>query len=173
MMIGIYKSKRKAVAITIASLIAGIGGALVLLYAEDPVLGWLLVISSLFGAILGIGSAADRKPYIILSENGITELSVIREEIGWDEIVYADDFFFRGQDFIRLLLDRKYKPETLKPTWFNRLDRLYAQQGVKALYIRTSGLEVNSARLLFFIRRMVTSDPARRRELLSEGLDTL
>lgn len=172
-MIRIYKSKRKAVIITIASLTVGIGGALVLLYAPDPVLGWLLVISSVFGSILGIGSIADRKPYIILSERGITELSVIREEIAWDEIVYADDLFFRGQDFIRLLLDRNYKPETLKPTWFNRLDRMYAQHGVKALYIRTSGLEANSARILFFIRRMVAADPSRRRELLTEGIDTL
>lgn len=172
-MIKIYRSRKKSVIITVASLAAGAVGILVVLYTQDAVLGWLLIISSLFGLTLGLGTLFDKKPYIILSEHGITELSVIREEIGWDAILYVDDFFFRGQDFIRLLLNRDYKAETLKPTWFNRLDRLYAQDGVKAMYIRTSGLEVNAARLVLFIKVMITSDPSRRKELLSEGLDNL
>ena len=92
----IHKSRKKAVCITIAGLLAGIAGGLVLYYVRDVVLGWCFVITAGFALLYGIGSLFDRRPYIVLTEYGITEPFAIREQIEWDAVLYADDFYFRG-----------------------------------------------------------------------------
>ena len=161
----IHKSRKKAVCITVAGLLAGIAGGLVLYYVRDVVLGWCFVITAGFALLYGMGSLFDRRPYIVLTEYGITEPFAIREQIEWDAVLYADDFYFRGQYWVRLLLGRDYKPQLIRPAWFWRFDRLYESKGVKAVYIRTMGLEVDSMRL---IRRMKEADMSERIGLLRE-----
>lgn len=162
----IHKSKRKATVITVAGFLLGIAGGLFLQYADNAVVGWSFVIAALFTLIYGIGSFSDRRPYIILTEEGVTELFTIREQIEWDAIRLVDDFYFRGQYFVRLVLDRDYKPAILTPTWFWRFDRIYEREGVKAVYIRTSGLEMNSMQLSSLIDRMRNADAQERAELI-------
>lgn len=166
----IRKSRRKAVRITVAGFLLGIAGGLFLEYAGNALVGWCFLIAALFTLLLGIGSLADRRPYLVLTERGITEPFSIREEIAWEAILGVDDFFFRGQYIVRLLLDRRYKPDLIRPGWFWRFDRIYANEGVKAVYIRTSGLEIGSKRLTDLIRRMQLSDITERRERLQQGL---
>ena len=57
---------------------------------------------------------------------------------------------------------------TRMPAWFWRFDRLYESKGVKAVYIRTMGLEVDSMRLAALIRRMKEADMSERIGLLRE-----
>ena len=147
----IHKSRKKAVCITVAGLLAGIAGGLVLYYVRDVVLGWCFVITAGFALLYGIGSLFDR-----------------REQIEWDAVLYADDFYFRGQYWVRLLLGRDYKPQLIRPAWFWRFDRLYESKGVKAVYIRTMGLEVDSMRLAALIRRMKEADMSERIGVLRE-----
>ena len=74
----IHKSRKKAVCITVAGLLAGIAGGLVLYYVRDVVLGWCFVITAGFALLYGMGSLFDRRPYIVLTEYGITEPFAIR-----------------------------------------------------------------------------------------------
>lgn len=163
----VHKSRKKAVCITVAGFLAGVAGGLILYYVHDVVLGWCFVITAGFAWLYGIGSLADRRPYIVLTEHGITEMFTIREEIEWEAVRYADDFYFRGQYWVRLLLDRDYKPQLLRPTWFWRFDRIYETKGVKAVYIRTMGLEIDSMQLTSLIRKMKEADMTERIGILS------
>lgn len=162
----IYKSKKKALTIIIVGLLLAIGGALFFEYTTQNITGWSFTILSVLCLIYGVGSYFDRKPYIIMTQTGITELSTIREEIEWDAIRHADEFWYRGQYFIRLLLDRNYKPNLIQPTWFYRLDRIYAQEGAKAMFMRMSSYEINSIKLCKFINKMVKADSVKRSKLL-------
>lgn len=164
----VHKSKRKSALITAVGFLIALAGGLVLGYTDATVVGWCFLIAAAFTLIYGIGTSFDRRPYIVLTERGITELLTIREEIGWDAIRYADDFFFRGQSFVRLLLDPDYKPQLIRPTWFWRFDRLYGQDNGRAVYLRATGLEINSMQLAALIRRMREADPAQRGELLKK-----
>lgn len=163
----IRKSRKKAATITVVGFLAGIAGGLVLHYVNDVVLGWVLVITAGLTLLYGIGSLADRRPYLILTEHGITELFTVRDQIAWEAILHADDFFYRGQYWVRLLLDRNYKPQ-LGTTGFRRFDRIYEARGVRPLYLRMMGLEMDSMQLVALIRRIKAADPARRSEVLSE-----
>lgn len=164
----IHKSKRKTTVVTVVGFLIAIAGGLLLYYTDATVVGWCFLIAAAFTLIYGIGTSFDRRPYMLLTEKGITELFTIREEIEWDAIRYADDFFFRGQSFVRLLLDPDYKPQLIRPTWFWRLDRLYGQDNGRAVYLRTTGLEINSMQLVALIRRMVKANPVERDELLKK-----
>ena len=114
-----------------------------------------------------MGSLYDRRAYIVLTEDGITEMFTIRGQIEWEAILYADDFYFRGQYWVRLLLESNYKPQLIRPAWFWRFDRLYESKGVKAVYLRTMGLEIDSMQLVALIRRMKEADVPGRIELLN------
>lgn len=162
----IHKSRKKAVSVTVAGFLAGIAGGMTLLYIHDAVLGWCLVLTAVLTLLYGIGSLFDRKPQIVLSERGIAEQYTIREVIEWEAVLYADDFYFRGQYWVRLLLPQDYKPELIRPGMFWRFDRIYESKGVKAVYIRTMGLEIDSAQLVALIRKMKSADPHQRIDLL-------
>lgn len=164
----VHKSRKKAVCITIAGFLAGIAGGLVLHYVHDLLLGWCFVITAGFTLLYGQGSLFDRRPYLILTEDGITELFTIREQIEWEAIRYVDDFYFRGQYWVRLLLDRSYKPQLIRPAWFWRFDRIYESRGMKAVYIRTMGLEIDSMQLVALLRKMKEAGIPERIELLKE-----
>lgn len=164
----IYQSRKKAAVITFFSPILALTGWLFLEYAGNGTAGWSFIILSGLCFIYGIGIWFDRKPYLVLTETGITDLSVIREEIEWDAIRGVGDFYFRGQFFVCLLIDRNYKPDLIRPTWFYRLDRLYAAENVRAVYIRPGILEINSARLIRMINRLRQADAAGRAKLLQK-----
>lgn len=164
----IRKSRKKAVAITVAGFLAGIAGGLILHYVHDVVLGWCFVITAGLTLLYGIGSLADRRPYLILTERGITDQFTVREEIVWEAILRADDFFYRGQYWVRLLLSRNYKPQ-IGTTGFRRFDRIYGAQGLRPVYLRMMGLEIDSMQLVALIRRIQQADPAERSALLAEA----
>lgn len=164
----IYKSRKKAVVVTFTGFLLAITGWLFIRYGVNDVSGWSIIILAGFCVIFGIGSWLEKKPSLLLTEKGITELYGRREEIEWDAIRQVDEFYFRGQFFIRLFTDRDYKRDLIQPTWFYRVDRIYAKEGVRAIFIRVDLLEVDSLQLCDFIERMIQADARKRARLLDD-----
>ena len=106
----VHKSRKKAVRITVAGFLAGIAGGLILYCVRDVVLGWCFVATAGFTLLYGSGSLYDRRPYIVLTEDGITEMFTIRGQIEWEAIRYADDFYFRGQYWVRSMAAARTQP---------------------------------------------------------------
>ncbi|MBC8603329.1 hypothetical protein H8784_16570 [Parabacteroides acidifaciens] len=163
----IYKSRNKAFVFIIVCLLLAVAGWLFLQIPDKNVVGWSFIILSVLCLIFGIGTYFDRKPYIILTEKGITEMSAIREEIEWDAILRVDEFYYRGLYFIRMLIERDYKPTSVRPTWFHRFDKLYEKDGIKAIFMRIGFYEVNSIKLAGFMQKMIKADTERKIELLN------
>lgn len=163
----IYKSRNKAFVIIIVSILLVTAGWLFLQIPDKNIVGWSIIILSVLCLIFGIGTYFDRKPYIILTGKGITEMSTIRDEIEWDAILRVDEFYYRGLYFIRMLVERDYKPASVRPTWFHRFDKLYEKDGIKAIFMRIGFYEINSIKLAGFMQKMIKADPERRIELLN------
>lgn len=164
----IYKSSKKGMMIVFGSLILALAGWLFLKYTGNEIAGWSFLIFAAFCLIFGAGTLFDRKPYIILSPAGVTDVHGIQEEIEWDAILGVDEFYYWGQYFIRILVGRNYKPSLIRPTWFYRFDRLYERKGLKGMFIRVAFLEVNSMKLASFMRKMVEAEVPDRFRLLNE-----
>lgn len=92
----VHKSRKKAVCITVAGFLAGIAGGLILYCVRDVVLGWCFVATAGFTLLYGIGSLYDRRPYIVLTEDGITEMFTIRGQIEWEAHPLRGRFLFPG-----------------------------------------------------------------------------
>lgn len=159
-------SRKKAVRVVAAGFAAALAGAYVLYAGHDAVVGVCLVLSALFALLYGFGSLADRRPRLVLTERDITELDTIREPIEWEAVRHVDDVYYRGQFWVRLLLDRAYKPQRIRSAGFRRFDRIYASEGLRAVYIRAMGLEIGAVPLADLIRRLATADAPQRVELL-------
>jgi len=169
----IFKSRKKAWIIILAGfLLSGIS-MLWFVYANDDFLGWVLLISAALVLVLGIGNFSDKKPQIVVTETGITEPYAIKEEIEWDAILQVDEFFFRGQGIVRLLLPLHYQRALPSHSWFWRLNRIYEKQGFKAMYIRTNGLEINSVQLTALIDNIIKRKPEQREECLRSLKESL
>lgn len=162
----IHKSRKKATYLLLFSLLVAIIGWLIIQYSGKNVVGWSIIILAGLCFILGIGNWFDRKPYIVLTESGLTVLNGTPEEIEWSAIRYVDDLYYRGAYFVRLLLARNYKPDLLPPTWFYRFDKLYAQNGLKAIYIRMGLYEISAIKFAAFIHKMTNATPEERVKLL-------
>lgn len=165
--IEIHRSRKKAAVIVIVGVVFAVVGWVFLHFLFQNVIGWSMILLSALCFLFGIGTLADRKPYIVLTESGITDMTTVKEEIEWDAIRHVDEFYYRGLYFIRLLVDRGYKPSLVQPTWFYRLDRIYEREGVKAIFIRMGFLELNSMQLASLIRRFIQADARQRRELIN------
>lgn len=163
----IYKSKKKAAIITFAGLLVALAGWLFLRYTDNEIAGWCFLIFAFMYILFGIGTWLDRKPQIRLTDRGITELSGNQIEIEWNAIRQVDDYFYIGQYFMRILIDRGYKPYQHQPTWLYRFDRIYAREGVKAIFIRTSLLDVSSSKLYRLVNVLMKADEEERNKLIN------
>lgn len=163
----IYKSKKKATIIMFAGLLVALAGWLFLRYTDNEIAGWCFLIFAFMYILFGIGTWLDRKPQIMLTANGITDMSGNKQEIEWYAIRQVDDFFYIGQYFMRILIDRGYKPYLNQPTWLYRFDRIYAREGVKAIFMRTSLLEISSSRLYRLVNALMKADEKERKKLIS------
>ncbi len=164
--IKIYKSKLKAAILLIFCLFFFMIGILVLQNSDKAVAGWSCIIIALLASIVGFYNLFDRRPQIIMNDDGITERTFKGEVIEWDAILNVDELFYRGQYYVRLMVDKDYKPTLVRSHWLFRIDRYYARAGVKALYIKVSMLTVSSGDLTNFIHAMAGADNSRRDELI-------
>lgn len=163
----IYKSKKKAAIITFAGLLVALAGWLFLRYTDNEIAGWCFLIFAFMYILFGIGTWLDRKPQIVLTATGITDMTGNQQEIEWYAIRQVDDFFYIGQYFMRLFIDRGYKPYLTQPTWLYRFDRIYAREGVKAIFIRTSLLEISCSQLYHLVNALMKANDEERNKLIN------
>lgn len=163
----IYKSRKKAGYLFLFAVVFVFFGVFLLEDNQRVVIGWSCIILGGFGMLYTLYAWFNRKPQIILSDIGISARTFRNEVIEWDAITASDEFFFRGQYYIRILVDKDYKPQIPRSGWFYRIDRIYAKNGVKAVYLNTNMLDVSSAQLNRFIHKMVLSNDAERKKMLN------
>ncbi len=165
--IEIYKSKRQAITIIIISLAILVTGILLLTATDKTVAGWSIIILAALGLLFSISSVSDKKPQIKVNETGISDRTFPNELIEWGAIRNATSIDFRGQRYIRLVVDKDYKP-SLPGNRFYRLDYLNNKAGIKAVYIKMSMIDADPAKLILFTRAMAQSNPAKRHQLMQE-----
>lgn len=163
----VYKSKRKAATMLLISVVVLIIGVLLVLNTDKQVAGWSIIILSGLGLLLGLSTLLDRMPLISVDETGIADRTQKNETIEWNAIHDANPFHFRGQYYLRIIVDKDYKP-SLIGNRFYRLDRFNDKAGIKALYLKMSLLDADPANLVMFIRAMAHSEPEQRRRLMNE-----
>ncbi len=96
------------------------------------------------GVLLGLYHLLDKRPQIIITEDGILDRANRRGEISWEQIEEASTRSISGQHFVILILSETFEE----------------------VYLSLSQVQIDKQMLNSFILEMISSDKLRRKELI-------
>lgn len=103
------------------------------------------------GIVLGCFHLFDRRPQIIINQNGIWDRTTRQDEIKWNQIQKVYIVYIRGQKFISLKVDKTFIWKNEVKGWVKRLNRIY---GLQDINLQLSQLKIDEKRFASFIRKM-------------------
>jgi len=71
----------------------------------DRITGWFVTLFFGLGIPVGLFQLLDRRPQIIINENGIWDRTTNQDEVKWEQIQGAYPLDIYGQKFISLVVD--------------------------------------------------------------------
>lgn len=167
--IKIYKTTWKALklfALTIPFIVIGVW---VITRVEssmtDKIMGWFGVIFFGLGIPIGFFHLFDRRPQIIINENGIWDRTTNQDEIKWEQIKDAYPLNIYGQKFISLKIDKSFKFRKKQYKWALRLTK---EVGGQELNLHLGQVSINSNKLLSFIHEMIRTDKENRKLIIDK-----
>ena len=110
---------------------------------------WLGVGFFGFGMLLGLRGLLDRKPRIVLDEDGVLDRTLRRGRIPWETIRDAYPVNVAGQHFIALVLDLDFVAGLGLPLWVSRANDAV---GAESLNLNLSQIKVDADRLCMAIK---------------------
>lgn len=170
--IKIYKTTWKALkllALTIPFIVIGVW---LITRVEssliDRIMGWIGVSFFGLGIPIGIFHLFDRRPQIIISEDGIWDRTNNQDEIKWDQIKDAHSLYIYGQKFITLKTDKSFKFKRKQYIWALKLTKAV---GAQELNLHLGQVNMNSNKLASFIKEMIQSNKENRKFIIDKYFD--
>lgn len=159
----LYGSPRKALTLLLGC--AAFVVPLLLLNLKKPMPGhlWVCVAFFGFGMLVGLHALLDKKPRIILDEEGIWDRSLRRDRIPWSVIQDAYPVRIAGQTFIALVLDEAFDATIKVASWARYIN---AGLGTRSLNLNLGQIRVNADKLSATIGILARLDPENRATLL-------
>ena len=165
--IKLYKSPLKGLkifALTIPFVAIGI-----LMITVDPVgttnyfMGWIGACFFGLGIPVGLFQTFDRRPQIIITENGIWDRTTKQDEIKWEQIKGAYALNIYNQKFISLVLDDTFVMKKNLYKWAARINEAIGAQKVN---LSVSQLKIDEHEMTDFITEMVTVQKGHRQNII-------
>jgi hypothetical protein len=127
------------------------------------IMGWLCTCFFGLGIPVGLFQTFDRRPQIIINENGIWDRTTNQDEIKWEQIKGAYPLDIYRQKFVSLVTDDTFKMKKKLYKWAAKLNEDIGAQKVNLL---VSQLKIDENRMSEFINEMTSSDKTRRQEII-------
>ncbi len=172
----LYKSPRKAVMaiVVCAALVAGIAAVMLLPEKRAPQALWLGAVFFGLGIPLGIHWLLDKRPWIVLDEEGVWDRGLRRPRIPWDAIedAYVSGMYGRAM-FVCLVLKEDRAAEFAPSAWVARSNRLV---GTEPLNLNVAPTGVDADKLCMTVKLLAhlpREERANLLDMLAERKDTL
>ena len=148
----LYKSRRKALTTLLGCAVFVV--PLLLVSLKKPLPGHLWLGVGFFGSgmLLGLYGLLDRRPWIVLDEDGVWDRSLRRDRIPWDMIQDAYLVSIAGQRFIALDLDQDFAAGSKIPAWVAWAN---SALGAQPLNLNISYIRVDADRLCMAVKLLV------------------
>jgi len=166
--IKIYKSYLKAIWLLAASLAFVFLGALLIVKAGHPIIGWLCVLFFGLGIPIGLFNLFDRRPQIIINDIGIFDRTIHKEIINWELIHNAYPISIHSNTFICLVIDENFRPSKKKGKFYNKVVDLNHAIGAQELNINLGQTNIDEIKLTEFILRMIVADRPTKTSLIKQ-----
>lgn len=165
--IKLYKTSWKAVKLLTIAILFVIGGIWIIrtepVGTFDNIMGWLTTFFFGLGIFVGLFHLFDRRPQIIITENGIWDRTTKQDEIKWEQIKKAYNIDIYGQKFISLIVDDTFVFKTRQYKWATKLNKAI---GAQKLNLQLGQIKIDEVKFAKFINKMSKASKEDRHELI-------
>ena len=129
--IKLYNSPLRAIKLILLCSVFVIGGIWLLTSSDSPKLvGWLSIGFFGLGYPIGLFNLFDRRPQIIINQEGIWDRTTKQNLINWKYIINAYPLEISGQKFVCLELDEKFEIIDRQYKWASYMTKSIGAQKV-------------------------------------------
>ncbi|MEO1518665.1 MAG: STM3941 family protein [Bacteroidota bacterium] len=133
--------------------------------AMEQLLGWFGSCFFGFGLFVGFFHTFDRRPQIILDEDGIWDRSIREPKVFWEQVRAVHQWGVYGQIFVAVKVDKTFQRRQSKYAWVQPISRLLKG---KDLNINLSQLSVDAQQMANCIKEMSKVEKENRLETLTK-----
>jgi hypothetical protein len=158
--IKLYKSPWKALRLLILAT-PFVGGGIWMVLCDsnsnwEKFWGWIAFIFFGSGYTIGFYHLFDRRPQIIIDENGIWDRTTNQDKIKWRQIRKVYAVSIHGQKFISLKVDKTFIWKKEVYGWAKRINKSI---GAQDLNLSLSQLKIDEKEFESFVRKMSKIHP--------------
>jgi hypothetical protein len=167
--IKLTKAPLKAIRIFLLSIPFVAIGIWMMISKEVFTFDWImgLFCSGFFslGLFVGLFHFFDKRPQIIINEDGIWDRTTKQDMIKWEFIKKAYPISIYRQRFISLVVDENFEFKTKQYKWATKLSE---DIGAQKLNIQVSQIKIDESRFTNFINIMIKEDRIDRVKIINE-----
>ncbi|MBN8835645.1 MAG: hypothetical protein J0I09_00145 [Sphingobacteriia bacterium] len=134
----------------------------------DNIIAWVCVCLCGLGIALGLFQTLDRRPQIIIDENGIWDRTTNGDEIKWEQIkaVYPLDIY--EQKFVSLVLDDNLEFKKKLSKWGAKITE---EIGAQKINLLMSQLKIDEHKITSFINEIIKVEREKRQIIIKKYFD--
>ena len=127
------------------------------------IMGWVGTCFFGLGIPVGLFQTFDRRPQIIISENGIWDRTTNQDEAKWEQIIEAYPLDIFDQKFISLVTDDTFVFKKKPYKWAAKINK---EIGAQNLNLHLGQINIDEIELTNFINRLSEENIEERRKLI-------
>lgn len=129
------------------------------------IMGWVATCFFGLGILVGLFHMLDKRPQIIITENGIWDRSTKQDEVKWEQIKSAYPLNIFGQKFLSLVVDDSFEIKQVQYKWAAKMNEAVGGQKINLLL---SQLNVDEYKITAFVQEMIASDKENRAAIIKK-----
>ncbi|WP_299819512.1 STM3941 family protein [uncultured Pontibacter sp.] len=131
--------------------------------STNYIMSWLCICFFGLGIPIGLFQTFDKRPQIIISENGIWDRTTNQDEVKWEQIIEAYLLDIHGQKFISLVTDETFVFKKKIYKWAEKINR---EIGAQNLNLHLGQINIDEIELTNFLNRLCKENIEERRKLI-------
>lgn len=171
--IKLYKSRWKGIKLITLSLPFVLIGLWMISKEQketfDYIMGWVGISFFGLGIPLGFFVLFDKRPQIIINENGVFDRTLKQGEIEWEQIIEVYPIDINNQKFISIVVNETFEFKKRQYKWAEKLNKLI---GAQKLNLNLSQIEIDEIKLTELINKIINSEKNERQNHIRIFLST-
>jgi hypothetical protein len=123
------------------------------------IMSWIWTCFFGLGILVGLFQTFDRRPQIIITENGIWDRTTNQDEIKWEQIKSAYPLNVYQQKFVSLKLDKSFVIKKKLYKWSAKLNKSIGAQNIN---LHVSQLKIDENKMANFISEIIQIEKENR-----------
>jgi hypothetical protein len=135
----------------------------------DYIMGWVSTCFFGAGMLVGLFQTFDRRPQIIITENGIWDRTTKQDEINWEQIKEAYPLNIYNQKFVSLVVSDNF---IIKKNLYKWAAKMNEAVGAQEINLVVSQLKISEYKMTDFINEMISTEKTSRRTIIKKHFET-